>query len=415
MNALAAAVCELMGWADGDSLRARLARAAPEVAAERGLEPARWAFDERFVRQVAERSAVHETYFFRHAEQLAASCAELLRTFPGQTLCAWSAACSTGEEAWSLAMQLLDGGAAPDRLQVLGTDVSPGALSHARAGRYAEWSFRGVPAAVRERCFVSSDDAGRERSSVAERYRRPVQFLAHNLLSPPPLREAHLIACRNALIYLRPDAAQRALRHLDAVLAPGGLLLLGTAEQHLASELGLEPLLLEGNVLVLRKPAPTARSAPREAPPSPAPAPLSSRATPLPQPTLPRVLSSEAPIEAAWRALRAGLEGEARALAEAAAAAQLAEAHLVLATLDETAGEPQLALEHLRRALYLDPRLILAHVSQAALYGRLGRERDAGRARSNALRHLSALEPETILSALTPVSVRELREALEAA
>lgn len=414
MNALAAAVCELMGWADGDSLRARLARAAPEVAAELGLPPAPWTDDARFVRQVAERCAVNETYFFRHAEQLEACCAELLRTFPGRPLAVWSAACSTGEETWSLAMQLLGAGAAPERLTVLGTDVCELALVQARGGRYAEWSFRGVPAPVRERCFVKSDDdSARERLTVAERFRPPVQFLSHNLLSPPPLREAHLIACRNALIYLRPDAARRALRHLESVLAPGGLLLLGTAEQHLAGGLGLEPLVL-GNVLVLRKPLAAPADPPRPvAPVLPAPAP--ARPAPLPQPSLPRVLESEAPIEAAWRALRAGLEGEARALAEVAAAAQLAEAHLVLATLDEAAGEQLLALEHLRRALYLDPRLILAHVSQAALYGRLGRERDAGRARSNALRHLSALDPETILRALTPVSVRELREVLEAA
>lgn len=128
---------------------------------------------------------------------------------------------------------------------------------------------------------------------------------------------------------------------------------------------------------------------------------------------MPAVLSAEPAIEAAWRALREGLQGEARALAEAAVAAHDAEAHLVLATLDDAAGDAQLALEHLRRALYLDPRLIIAHVSQAALYARLGREKDAGRARANALRHLGALDPGTILRAAAPVSVRELKAALE--
>lgn len=411
MNALVSAVCEQLGWADGEALRARITRAVPEVASELGLapEPSKWGLESRVVRAVVERCTVNETYFFRHAEQLQAACAELQRAFPEGALSVWSAACSTGEEAYSLSMQLLDAGVSPARLSVLGTDVSEAALAQAGKARYPEWSFRGVPARVRERCFVQAPREGAALSfEVIGGYRAPVRFLAHNLLSPPPVRQAHLIACRNVLIYLQPAAAYRALRHLESVLVPGGFLLLGTAEQHLAAALGLEQVLV-GAVVLLRKRT-------LEAPPRPV-APV-ARALPQPAPTPPCAAprQPEPPSsESAWRWLRAGLCAEARAQAEAAAAAQDAEAHLVLATLDEARGEPQLALEHLRRALYLDPRLIVAHAAQASLYQRLGRDKDASRARANALRHLRALDPDTILRAAAPVTARELKEALEAA
>ncbi|MBE2253390.1 MAG: protein-glutamate O-methyltransferase CheR, partial [Myxococcus sp.] len=106
--------------------------------------------------------------------------------------------------------------------------------------------------------------------------------------------------------------------------------------------------------------------------------------------------------------------GEARALAERAAELQVAEAHLVLATLEEAAGEGGRALEALRRALYLDPQLITAHVSQARLYTRVGRLRDAQRARANALRYLEPLDPETPMRMEPPTTAGALRAALEA-
>ncbi len=412
MNALASAVCELMGWSDGESLRARLARVAPQVAQALGLSEGHLhsAQDARLVREVAQRCAVNETYFFRHAEQLTATCAEVQRAFPEQKLVTWSAACSSGEEPYSLAMQFLESGLRPERLEVLGTDVCEPALVQARAARYPEWSFRGVSLAVRERCFLPAKrgGAGPDIFEVCPRYRAPVRFEHHNLLSAPPLRQAHLISCRNALIYLHPAAVQTALRHFESVLVPGGFLMLGTAEQHFAGTLRFEAL-VRGGLVLLRKPLPAAAqpAAPVAAPAVKVPVPTPS--SPVPTPV---ALTS---LEAAWQALRAGGEAKARALAEPAAAAQDAEAHLVLATLDEAAGDSSLALDHLRRAIYLDPGLITAHVAQASLYQRLGRERDAHRARANALRHLSTLAPETILRGMIPVTARELRDALEAA
>jgi chemotaxis protein methyltransferase CheR len=413
MSALVAAVCDLMGWADGEALRARLARVAPEVATELGVAPDQWNVNHRFVREVAERATVNETYFFRHSEQLVATCNEVLHAFPVGTLSCWSAGCSTGEEPYSLAMQFFMSGLPEERLEVLGTDVSANALNHARTAKYPEWSFRGVPRVVREQCFTRLKDSSKGVSTfeVAERYRRPVSFASHNLLSPPPVRRAHLISCRNALIYLHPAAVQLVLRHLDSVLVPGGFLMLGSAEQHFAAALGFESV-LRGGVVLLRKPV-----AVREqrkvvvTPPHPEVVAVARAANPLaPAP----VISPRDRIAAAWTALRGGDAAQARTLAERAAAEHYAEAQLVLATLDEAAGNVPAALEHLRRAIYLDSSLVSAHAAQAALFRRLGRERDASRARANALRHLGALAPDTLLCGIHPITARALRDALEA-
>jgi chemotaxis methyl-accepting protein methylase len=437
MSALVAAVCDLMGWADGEALRARLARVAPEVATELGVTPEHWNANHRFVREVAERATVNETYFFRHAEQLVATCAEVQHAFPAEKLSCWSAGCSTGEEPYSLAMQFFMSGLPADRLEVLGTDVSASALHHARTAKYPEWSFRGVPRVVREQCFTRVKDSatGVSTFEVAERFRRPVSFASHNLLSPPPVRRAHLISCRNALIYLHPAAVQVVLRHLDSVLLPGGFLMLGSAEQHFAAALGFESV-LRGGVVLLRKPSAEVEvrkvEVLKDEVTRPHPEPSASGSLHLgaasaslrclaqqqrwdgSAPPAGRGETASDPIAAAWTSLRAGDAANARSLAARAAADHHAEAHLILATLDEAAGDVPAALEHLRRALYLDPTFISAHVAQASLFRRLGRERDASRARANALRHLGALAPETLLCGIHPITARALRDALEA-
>lgn len=397
-DALVTAVCALTGWADNPSLRERVARHAADVATARGLALATAVNDRDFLQALIERCSVSETYFFRHREQLTAVCAEVQRTFPTERLVAWSAGCATGEEAWSLAMTLYDGGVSAERLHVVGTDVSEAALAHARAGRYGDWSFRGVPAALRERHFERRDGA----SVVAEPIAHTVHFTRHNLLAPPPVPRAHLVLCRNALIYFRKETARAVLDQLVSVLAPGGVLALGAAEQHLATDLPLHLVEVDGTVYF---------QAPRAATVTPLPTLPPEEATP------PRVVTQPAPttceVEAAWTALRAGRVDEARALAATAASRQVAEAHLVLATLEVKSEDPGAALEHLRRALYLDPSLIVAHATQATLFERLGRAKEARRARANALRHLRALTPETVLRAATPVTARELQASLE--
>lgn len=405
LTPVAQALAAQLGWAEGEALWQRLPGAVGRAVAALGLDAAArdahvWLANPAFVGAVAEESAVHETYFFRHAEQLQAAAALVLQRFPAGRLGVWSAGCATGEEAYSAVLALAAQGAAPGRLDVLGTDQSAAALAYARRAEFREWSFRGVSAAQRALGF----DAGHR---VLEQFRAPVRFEVHNLLTPPPVADQHLILCRNVLLYFRPDAAARALEQLSRALAPGGVLVLGASEQHLAAKLPLRPVPFDGFVLLERpKATPSSPSLPAAS----APRPDAGPKRPPPPPA-----GAPDPLAAAWDALHAGAVGQARALALREAEAQRAEAHLVLAALCERDEDLPGALEQLRRALFLAPQLAVAHATQASLFARLGRERDAARARANALRHLSSLDADTPLRAGGWITVRALRAALEAA
>ena len=189
-----------------------------------------------------ERMLVHETYFFRHPAQLELLRDEVLpgldarrRAEGGRALTVWSAACSTGEEAWTLALlaAVMPGCltyAGPIPLSILASDVSEVALTTARAGIYDRLhgldSFRAIPPWAAG-LFTGDGGGG---FSIPAPLRADVRFLRHNLLDPPPLSGADLVLCRNALIYFDEGAGERAQRHLAAALRPGGVLMLGPAD-----------------------------------------------------------------------------------------------------------------------------------------------------------------------------------------
>ncbi|HEU0105551.1 MAG TPA: CheR family methyltransferase, partial [Vicinamibacteria bacterium] len=193
--------------------------------------------DPAWVRLIA-RLTIGETHFWRdHA------CFEALERHvlpdliaarhSGRALRVWSAACSTGEEPYSLAIlldRLLLDRAAWD-LTVLATDLNPASLETARRGLYRPWSLRDVPAAVRERYFRERGARGIE---VDSEIRRMVRFETANLTDgfPPAVTGGamDLILCRNVIMYLTPEAARRAVAHLRGALAVDGWLVVAPAE-----------------------------------------------------------------------------------------------------------------------------------------------------------------------------------------
>lgn len=174
-------------------------------------------------------ATVGETYFFRQHEHF-----ELLGGMPlppAGVFRAWSAGCSTGEEAYSLAAALrghfaLEAGA----LEVWGTDINEDALNVARRAEYGRWSWR-----LDEAPAVSS-----RRAAVLDPATRAcVRFARHNLLEEPVFDLApgeaarprfDLIFCRNVMVYFTPPAAESAVAHLRGALKPGGWLVLGNMD-----------------------------------------------------------------------------------------------------------------------------------------------------------------------------------------
>ena len=215
---------ELAGAHGGLESLLRVAAARPDVA-----------------EQVATTFTVGETWFQRIGAQLEAL-PDLLadRTH----VRAWSAGCSTGEEAYALAAAFTR-----QTAEVLGTDLNPESLRRARRGTYSAWSFRGVPAGQVERFFESRG----EPFEVRPELRRQVRFAVHNLLNPAPLRDLDVIACRNVTIYFTPAAAAQVYTNLAQALAPGGVLLTAPSDPRPPAHLGLVVERCRGTQ-VLRRP-----------------------------------------------------------------------------------------------------------------------------------------------------------------
>ncbi|WP_449433036.1 CheR family methyltransferase [Pseudomonas putida] len=141
----------------------------------------------------------------------------------------WSAGCSTGEEAYSLAMLLCEQLAVEQRttkVQVFATDLDERAIGLARSGAYTEAIVTDVPPGRLRQFFAKEEQCYRVRKEIREK----VLFARHNLLSDPPFSQIDLIVCRNLLIYLDREVQHDILRMFHFALRPGGYLFLGSSE-----------------------------------------------------------------------------------------------------------------------------------------------------------------------------------------
>lgn len=141
----------------------------------------------------------------------------------------WSAACSTGEEPYTLAMILANCGAL-SQASILATDLDEQALKQAKAGVYHERSLKDVPATYKAAYFSKHGDV----YVVSDELKRSVRFEQGNLLSDPFDSNFDLIICRNVLIYFTEEAKKLLYQKFSKALAPGGILFVGATEQILS-------------------------------------------------------------------------------------------------------------------------------------------------------------------------------------
>jgi chemotaxis protein methyltransferase CheR len=174
----------------------------------------------------------NETYFFRERAQLKALAAHILDEFLKRSsrVRLWSSACSSGEEAYSLAMTLLETGKITDAmLSIRATDISPRVLELAGKGFYRALSFRATEPAMIQKWFHPQGDG----FVVDERIKRLVSFGRLNLLDGPRVAAEgpfDAIFCRNVLIYFDKPTQKRVVESFAKALRPGGYLFLGHAE-----------------------------------------------------------------------------------------------------------------------------------------------------------------------------------------
>ncbi|MFT3831423.1 MAG: protein-glutamate O-methyltransferase CheR [Opitutaceae bacterium] len=162
-----------------------------------------------------------------------------------------SLGCSTGEEAYSLAITAAQYFGTRDEpaVEIVGLDLSGRVLQTARAGIYRQASLRELTSVQREVGFVSHPDGFQVRPAIARR----VRFLQHNLLQPLPLLGLDAVFCRNVLIYFNTASAHRVLANIRAALAPGGWLFLGPSESALHHREWFEPVPCAETMLYRRR------------------------------------------------------------------------------------------------------------------------------------------------------------------
>lgn len=150
----------------------------------------------------------------------------LLKRFP-KPLRIWSAACSTGDEPYSLAMVLSD--FLPlSQVQILATDMDAEVLAKAKAGCYTSQSIKGLPQRYRDK-FLEKDEHGIYR--VSNKLKSCISFKQHNLLKDGYPQRVHLIVCRNVMIYFTEEAKKRIYRRFSDSLCKQGILFVGSTEQ----------------------------------------------------------------------------------------------------------------------------------------------------------------------------------------
>ncbi|MDG2522125.1 protein-glutamate O-methyltransferase CheR [Caulobacter segnis] len=180
---------------------------------------------------------VNETYFYREEHQFACMVNDLLPDIaatrrPGDKIRIWSAPCSTGEEAYSIALWLLDNWRMVDayNVEIVGSDIDTDALEAARAGLYGERALARLPEPALETYF---EPLRRHRRKIIDDLRESVTFTFANLIDAASLQRQGLfdiIFCRNVLIYFDEAARQKAADNLYDRLAPGGYVCLGHSE-----------------------------------------------------------------------------------------------------------------------------------------------------------------------------------------
>jgi chemotaxis protein methyltransferase CheR len=426
---------------------------------------------------LADRLTIGETYFFRERKSFDLLEEQILppllasRRERDRRLRIWSAGCSTGEEAYSIAMllQRMIADLQSWNLSILATDLNPAALRRAVRGEYGDWSFRGVPTGIRERFFNA---AGGGRFEVVPAIRRMVTFAQLNLAEDPypslatNTNAMDIIFCRNVLMYFAPQQMERAIEGFRHALVDGGLLVVSPCETSHTLFSRFEAVAFRDAIFYRKngqgkvrsaprpgtvRPVPAAPLPPQQAIPPPAVAPPASAAVP------PAAKQPPSPHEEALALYRQGLYAEAAAkltgavatgendmgappsgkaavlltrifanLGDLTAALEWAaravagnkldpELRYLQATILLEQGDADSAATALKKALYLDHTFVLAHYALANLSLRRRKPKEAAKHLGNAASLLTSYGPDDLLPGSEGMNARRFGEIITAA
>ena len=195
-----------------------------------------------------EAMTTHESSFFRDQmfwDALRNTIAPALAGL-GRPIQIWSAACSSGQEPYSLAM-LLSSNFPTLEFEIWATDIAEKTLARARSGVFATIEVdRGLPLALRNSYFEPASNGFQAAAKLRDR----IRFDSYNLLGAPhPLRHFDIVCCRNVLVYFDDPSRERVMRRLADALTPEGWLGLGSTELPTKETVGLRRLVNGGGWL----------------------------------------------------------------------------------------------------------------------------------------------------------------------
>jgi chemotaxis protein methyltransferase WspC len=357
----------------------------------------------RELRCLIEHVVVSETWFFRDADVFRTLLeyvnGPLRRARASRSLRVLTIPCATGEEAYSIAITLLDGGLTPAQFSIQAFDLSENALTAARRGVYGKNSFRGGELGSRRSYFETRGD----ELEVGELARASVKLAHGNLLDSgllPSHSQYDVIFCRNVLIYLDRSARARAFDNLCSWLASDGILFAGHAESLDNMDRRFQPLSATAAFAYVRRAAvQPAAVEPRRGAARPKEQLLGhqtppGRARSKPNPALARLeAAAKASPDAGALAQVAALadRGELAAAALScerliASSAASAEAYHLLGVVRHASGDSEAALECFSKALYVDPQHHESLVYSALIHEQRGQRPEASNFRRRAER-----------------------------
>lgn len=184
--------------------------------------------DRKLLDEFLDRMTINVSEFYRNGKRW-----EVLQNkiFPrllqsNKRLKIWSAACSTGEEPYSIAM-VLSNYLPLSQISILATDLDENAIAKAKAGVYPERSLAEVPANMKSKYFEQEGSFYKVKDEI----KRTVTFQKHNLLNDPYVTNYDLIVCRNVMIYFTEEAKDKIYNNFSNSLHSGGVLFVGSTEQ----------------------------------------------------------------------------------------------------------------------------------------------------------------------------------------
>lgn len=196
--------------------------------------------DDSLLRAFVSYLTINVSEFYRNPKQWELFENEMipyLKNNFGQKINIWSAACSTGDEPYTIAM-LLARHIPLNQVHVYATDIDEDVLAFAKQGLYPERSLENLPKDLLDAHFVKQD----KHYQIKDTIKNCVEFRKHNLLEDKYPASMHMIVCRNVVIYFTDEAKDRVYHNFHKTLCKDGVLFIGSTEQIIhAKEIGFIP------------------------------------------------------------------------------------------------------------------------------------------------------------------------------